>query len=187
AKTAPSAVEPAIPPAAQRQASVVAATWKCPTPSAGASARTERLAPRCAALPRGTHASPGFSAGSTTMPPPTSRTTGWHCPGGIAEAIGFRAKVRSRTRENIMERFAVIRLAALCGLALAITACGPSADEAAAAAATATAASASPDASGATDTAVRPAGLTDANLEAYGRALAKQAEIIRRAGRGTHY
>jgi len=86
-----------------------------------------------------------------------------------------------------MERFAVIRLAALCGLALAITACGPSADEAAAAAATATAASASPDASGATDTAVRPAGLTDANLEAYGRALAKQAEIIRRPGRGTHY
>ena len=29
--------------------------------------------------------------------------------------------------------------------------------------------------------------LTDANLEAYARALAKQAEIIRRPGRGTHY
>lgn len=29
--------------------------------------------------------------------------------------------------------------------------------------------------------------LTDANLEAYARALEKQAEIIRRPGRGTHY
>ena len=29
--------------------------------------------------------------------------------------------------------------------------------------------------------------LTDANLEAYARALQKQAEIIRRPGRGTHY
>ncbi|MGY0559260.1 hypothetical protein ACW7G2_00845 [Luteimonas sp. A277] len=33
----------------------------------------------------------------------------------------------------------------------------------------------------------QPAALTDANLEAYARALAKQAEIIRRPGRGTHY
>ncbi|MFZ7097095.1 hypothetical protein ACOPJQ_13175 [Luteimonas dalianensis] len=33
----------------------------------------------------------------------------------------------------------------------------------------------------------QPAVLTDANLEAYARALGKQAEIIRRPGRGTHY
>lgn len=31
------------------------------------------------------------------------------------------------------------------------------------------------------------AALTDANLQAYARALEKQAEIIRRPGRGTHY
>lgn len=81
-----------------------------------------------------------------------------------------------------MERFAAIRLAALFGLALATTACAPSADEVA----TASAASSS-GALGATDSAARPAALTDANLDAYGRALAKQAEIIRRPGRGTHY
>ena len=33
----------------------------------------------------------------------------------------------------------------------------------------------------------QPAALTDANLEAYALALARQAEIIRRPGRGTHY
>ena len=33
----------------------------------------------------------------------------------------------------------------------------------------------------------QPATLTDANLQAYARALGKQAEIIRRPGRGTHY
>jgi len=37
------------------------------------------------------------------------------------------------------------------------------------------------------DPATQAATLTDANLAAYGRALAKQAEIIRRPGRGTHY
>jgi len=82
-----------------------------------------------------------------------------------------------------MKRFAATRLAALFGLALGVTACAPSADEAAAT----TADSASSDANGATDSAALQAALTDANLDAYGRALAKQAEIVRRPGRGTHY
>ncbi|MEN1956606.1 hypothetical protein [Luteimonas changyuni] len=82
-----------------------------------------------------------------------------------------------------MEGSAAACLAALFGVALATTACAPSADEAA----TATAPTAPSNATNAKDSAARPTALTDANLDAYGRALAKQAEIIRRPGRGTHY
>lgn len=83
-----------------------------------------------------------------------------------------------------MERSAAACLAALFVVALATTACAPSADDEAA---TATTPSAPSNTTNAKESAARPTVLTDANLDAYGRALAKQAEIIRRPGRGTHY
>ena len=81
-----------------------------------------------------------------------------------------------------MRRSAAAGLAALLTMALA-TACTLSGDGAGTASAPAT----TPAATSAARPDARPADLTDANLEAYGRALAKQAEIIRRPGRGTHY
>ena len=90
-----------------------------------------------------------------------------------------------------MERSAAAGLAALLTIALA-SACAPSGDQAA----TADAPAMTPATTPATPAAATgtpgapdapPAALTDANLEAYGRALAMQAEIIRRPGRGTHY
>lgn len=118
--------------------------------------------------------------GATSWEQPHAHPPAWVLP----DTAGFRVKVRSRTRENIMERFAVARLAVLLGMAFATTACAPSADEVAATSTTA----ALSDAALATDAAAaQPTTLTDANLDAYGRALARQAEIIRRPGRGTHY
>ena len=81
-----------------------------------------------------------------------------------------------------MHRSTTAGLTAVLLLALA-TGCTPADD----AEPTATAADSPPAAGTAAAGDAQPTALTDASLEAYARALAKQAEIIRRPGRGTHF
>ena len=81
-----------------------------------------------------------------------------------------------------MERLTTTGLAGFLAIALA-AGCTP-ADDAASIAATA---ETQPAGGNPTGTAAQAATLADANLQAYARALEKQAEIIRRPGRGTHY
>lgn len=81
-----------------------------------------------------------------------------------------------------MRRLAQAALGGILATALA-AGCSGTAEDAERAAA----AGDRPAANSDTSAAAQPVTLTDENLDAYGRALARQAEIIRRPGRGTHY